>query len=336
LPALKTLAYLLATSAALAQSPAVFRGSVRVVTVPTTVLSRRGEFVRGMEAGDFSLFDNDRRQKIRLDYTDQPLSVAIAVQNNDAVRAWLPQVRRVASTIEALLTGETGEASVTTFGDEVKFIQPLTESSALLDKAFQSITASNADKSRTLDAVVSAAKQLEHVSPARRRVVLLIAESGDRGSESSLRDALRELEWNNIAVCSLVMPRIGGDLVRKTISIKDTKSVFHRDDIGFVGSVDLGKLIPEIYRAGRAAAGQDELAILTGESGGREIPFRKLRDLEKGIAAIGEELHTEYVLSYTPDRYDPGYHRIRVQVARPDAVVRSRPGYYVLRSDVIE
>jgi hypothetical protein len=92
--------------------------------------------------------------------------------------------------------------------------------------------------------------------------------------------------------------------------------------------VDLGKLIPEIYRSEKAASGADEISIITSELGGRIFSFRKAKELENGISLIGEELHTEYLLSYTPAQFEPGYHQIRVQVDRLGTVVRARPGYY--------
>jgi hypothetical protein len=130
------------------------------------------------------------------------------------------------------------------------------------------------------------------------------------------------------------MPRVGKDLIGKTVAIRDAKSVLHANDIGIAGTVDLGKLVPEIYRAEKTSAGEDALTVLTAQTGGRLIPFRKLHDLETGISAIGEELHTEYVLSYTPDSQESGYHRILVQVDRREAVVRARPGYYILPPDL--
>jgi VWFA-related protein len=289
--------------------------------------------VRGLQRYEFRLFDNDRSQNPRLDYVEEPLSLAIVVQINDAVRAWLSEVRRVPSAVEALLLGETGEASLSTFSDEVTTLQHLSASTVLLDEAFASIRPGG-NGSRCLDAVAAAAKQLKLASPRRRRAILLIGQSGDSGSVVQLRDVLRDLELNNIVVYSLVMPRVGKDLVRNTISISGTSGAFGRPDTGIMGTVDLGKLIPEIFRGAKAASGQDEVTVLTSKLGGMRIPFRKLRDLEDGIAAIGKELHTEYLLSYTPDQNEPGYHRIRVLVDRPDMAVRARPGYYVPASDV--
>src|SRR5580658_4346855 len=70
-----------------AQSPDVIRVPVRIVTAPTAVVSARGQFVRDLQPRDFSLFDNDLRQSLRLDYVDEPVSLAVVIQTGDAVRA---------------------------------------------------------------------------------------------------------------------------------------------------------------------------------------------------------------------------------------------------------
>jgi hypothetical protein len=54
-----------------------------------------------------------------------------------------------------------------------------------------------------------------------------------------------------------------------------------------------------------------------------------LKDLENAVSAIAEELHTEYLLSYSPAGGEAGYHRIRVEATRPNVKVRARPGYYL-------
>ena len=44
---------------------------------------------------------------------------------------------------------------------------------------------------------------------------------------------------------------------------------------------------------------------------------------------LGEELHSQYILSYQPnDTEDAGYHEIRVEVNRPALEVRARQGYW--------
>jgi hypothetical protein len=145
-----------------------------------------------------------------------------------------------ASLVEALLIGETGEASLISFGDEVKPLQPFTVNPALLDKAFSEISPTGT-RSRCLDAVAAAAKQLEAVPARRRRVIVLVAQSGDVGSAAQLRDVLEELELNNIAVFSLVMPRAGKDLIQHTISLRSVN--------GALGTSDTGSWHPWIWES---------------------------------------------------------------------------------------
>ncbi len=178
------------------------------------------------------------------------------------------------------------------------------------------------DKSRCLDAVESAVDLLRQGPADRRRVLLLIAQSGDYGSSSRLQDVLRDLERNNIVVYSMTMPRVGKDLLG---SIRVSGAP--QEGGGAVVSADLMKLVPEIYRGTKSGA--DPLSTMTDYLGGTRIAFRNLRQLESGLASIGEELHTGYVLSYAPDRTDTGYHRIRVETPGRVYSVRARPGYYI-------
>jgi VWFA-related protein len=203
----------------------------------------------------------------------------------------------------------------------------MTASIALLDKAFASL-ALRGDHRRCLDAVAEAANQLEAAAAERRKVILIIAQPSDVGSAAHLPDILTRLEHDNITVYQLVMPLAGLDLMEKTVAITKIHGVPVGNGTGIMGSIDLGTLVPEIMRGTKTASGQDELVLLANDLGGNRIPFRKQRDLESGISAIGRELHTGYILSYTPDSADPGYHRIRVETTEPGMTVRARPGYY--------
>jgi len=295
--------------------------------VRAIVAAGDGSLVRALTPQQFRLFDNDRPQTFTLGYTERPLSLAIVVQVSHGVRAWLPEVRATKSAIESLLIGEGGEASLTAFSDDVKLLQPMTNSVSLLDKAFGSLTL-RGDNRRGLDAIAEALNQLEDASPDRRKAILLIAQPADVGSETHLSDVLARAERDNVTIYQLVMPLVGLDLMEKTVAITKIHGLPLGDGTGIMGSVDLSGLVPEIMRGQRTKSGQDDLVILLSELGGTRIPFRRQRDLEAAIAAIGREFHTGYVLRYTPDNADPGYHRIRVEVTEPGLSVRARPGYY--------
>src|SRR5216683_4672367 len=64
----------------------VIRVPVKYVLVPTTVLDPDGHgYVNGLNASDFELLDNNKPQKVVSDFTQQPLSVVMAIQANSDV-----------------------------------------------------------------------------------------------------------------------------------------------------------------------------------------------------------------------------------------------------------
>ena len=189
------------------------------------------------------------------------------------------------------------------------------------------------EKSRAIDAVLRGIELLKARPIQHRRILLLVTQSSDAGSSGTLREALSEAELHDIRIYALLIPRVGKALVHDTLSIVNPDSLSHHGRPGsrggIAGNLELAKLVPEIYRGRKTASGQDAITVLTSYTGGRKVPFRNLRQLESALTAVSEELHSEYILSYRPNRDDPGYHSIRVEVARRDVVVHTRPGYYM-------
>jgi hypothetical protein len=67
---------------------------------------------------------------------------------------------------------------------------------------------------------------------------------------------------------------------------------------------------------------------LTRFTGGEQLSFTRLPALERVIARVGDDLHSQYLLSFqAPESRDKAYHSITVRVRR-DGVVRARPGYW--------
>ena len=70
--------------------------------------------------------------------------------------------------------------------------------------------------------------------------------------------------------------------------------------------------------------------LYTKASGGREHAFTTNAGLETAISEIGEELHSQYLISYSPNNMgEGGLHEISVIVDRSDLKVRTRQGYWM-------
>jgi len=79
----------------------------------------------------------------------------------------------------------------------------------------------------------------------------------------------------------------------------------------------------------RSAAPQDPILVMTRYTGGQHYTLENRHALENAITQIGEEIHSQYLLSYTPaNTNEAGFHHIRVIAKRSGMEIRSRPGYW--------
>ena len=294
-----------------AQEP-IARVPVRLVIAPTSVTDQHGRFINGLTETDFTLYDNDVPQQIHEDADFLPISLAIAIQNNDPIQGVLPKIHQLGPLLGTLVVGDGGEAAILTFNQRVDMVQDFTGDLGRLTHALKRIEVSYS-KSHLIDATLQSIRLLKNRPPERRRILLLISETRDQGSESKLRDAVAEAEVNNILIYSLNISRA------------------HAAKQVFPGGLelDIGALIKEIYGGLKTLVVENPLSVLTRYTGGRQYPFFKQHAFEDAITKIGEEIHGQYLLSYTPSNiHEQGYHKIRVLLNHPELTVRSRPGYY--------
>ena len=73
-----------------------------------------------------------------------------------------------------------------------------------------------------------------------------------------------------------------------------------------------------------------QLHSLADASGGRFYHANRIEDLKGVFEQVAAELRTVYSMAYTPTNrnYDGSFRKIRVQVNKPEVVIRTRPGYY--------
>jgi hypothetical protein len=76
----------------------------------------------------------------------------------------------------------------------------------------------------------------------------------------------------------------------------------------------------------------DLSTLFTATTGGRVINFVKKNALEQAIEAVGEEVHSQYLLTFQPAASEPGsFHAIRVAVRnRPELRTKTRQGYWAI------
>ena len=323
----------------------VIRTTVNVVVAPVTVLDKNGQFVTGLQPHDFRLYDNEILQDINEDIAFQPLSLVVAVQANWRVDSMLPKIRKAGHLLQPLVTGEQGEVAVISFDHQIRLHQDFTSDPDKIQEAFEKIKAGS-NTHVLVDAVSYASRMLRKRPNNRRKVILLISETRDGGSEGNVRDAITDLQLDNVSLYSVNINRAVAALTQKPAyprpdplpptarPMPPGAAVTPETVAGLHAApgqaANIAPLIREIFVQVKSLFIDNPVEVFTKFTGGREYAFVTQKDLERAILDIGEELHSQYLLSYNPNnKLEGGFHAIRVEVNRPNLTIRTRPGYWL-------
>jgi VWFA-related protein len=342
---LRTLCAFLVAVVLLAQEQRPIVVVVREVEVPVTV-TKNGEHVNGLEVKDFTLYDNGKVQDIKLDVSFVPISVVVCIQANNTVEPVLGQIKTIGPLLTSLVAGEQGEVAIIAFDHRIRTMQDFTNEPDLLKSALEKINPGSTTSAQ-IDTMFQAARLLRNRPKDRRKVILLISETQDRGSEGRLREALLEIQFANIQVHTVNINRAVTTLLAKGQTPRPDhvppaaraplpggapQTPTTTAQAGGLGG-NAANFVPvfvEIFKAVKGIFIPNPAEVLTRYTGGREYSFLTREQLQRAISAIGEDLHSQYTLRYNPNNQsDGGWHDVKVVVNRPGVKVVARNGYWM-------
>ena len=331
---------------------------VTLVSTPVTVRDSRGSMIHDLDQQDFVVTDNGVPQKItHFDVGGDPLSIVVVVETSSRVDPLLPQLRKLGSIFTEQVMGPDAEAAVLGFDDSVDRLQGFTRSHDSVQTVFAGLKTGESGQ-RLFDAMSDAVEMLSgRCKPSAetpvpgRRVLLVISEALDSGSETKLGEALRQAQLLNITIFSIGLSTIRGELQSKprdnapvpiappgistipappgTVNVPSTAGPGG-------GGVDLIALAQVIVQQAKSAETKRALELAAVATGGAYYSSFKGRSMEAALDEIGGELHSQYMISYSPPRSDDGndfgYHKISVALVPDKAAgkkLSSRPGYYI-------
>src|SRR6204780_4804130 len=188
-----------------AQAPPQAKLTIRsnLVMVPVFVTGGDGNVVFGLSAQDFVLTDNGAPQEISIeDHTDPPpLALAIVVETGGNGSRHLDDYRALGSIMDALIGNVEHSVTVIAFDRTPHIIQPFTSNTDEASAQLANLKEGNGGAS-ILDAVSFAVDQLRTQPPTYRRAILLLSETIDQGSETTLDDAVPLMSDTNAAFYS--------------------------------------------------------------------------------------------------------------------------------------
>jgi VWFA-related protein len=323
---------------------------VSLVNTPATVRDAKGQMVDTLEEKDFHVTDNGVPQKItHFDLGGDPLSLVIVVETSSRIAPLMPQIQKSGILLTETVVGPNGEAAVVGFNDSVDKLQDFTTDHDVIQKTVNKLK-SGTDGAKLYDAMAVGVEMLTGRAqpagdaPGRRRVMLVISEASDAGSEARLGTVLRQAQLSNVTIYSVGLSTTMAELktpphetdrritppgtfpqppMPGTVQTPTTEATRY-------GNIDLMGAVVWAVEHVKDAVKANPLEVATFGTGGAHVPTFKNHSIENAVDEIGGELHSQYSLSYTPTGVDQtGYHEIKVTVDKSGLKVRARPGYYV-------
>ena len=323
---------------------------VALVNTPVTVRDSKGAMIHDLDEKNFRVTDNGVEQKIsHFDLGGDPLSLVILMETCSKIEPMLPAMQKTGILFTQTVMGPNGEAAIVGFNDAVDKLQDFTTNSDEIEKTVTHLQTGTSG-SKLYDAMavgvemLSGRPQATAEKPGRRRVLLILSEATDAGSEAKLGEVLRQAQLANVTIYSVGLSTTSAELREKprdtrirstppgTFPLPPQPGVPQTptSEENRYGNIDYLALAIWAVKHIENQVKDHALEVATTATGGAHLSTFKDRSIEKAIDEIGGELHSQYTISYTPTgTTDTGYHEIKVQVDRKGLKVRARPGYYV-------
>src|ERR1039457_5522168 len=298
--------------------------TVPLVVAPTTITDRAGHYVRGLTPADLLLLDNNVPRKIQVDELTMPISLVVAVNSTQEAWAALDKIKKIGSMIEPLVAGERGEAAVIWYGQEGTVAQDFTSDTGTLEGVFRHVRAHGSGGS-AIEAVAKAV-DLPAARKDSRKIVFVIGESKDRVSKMPLEHAISRAQRENVTVYFITYSRFLTPFTSRWDEVCDSHHENCKPRDPEWGDTNLIAVFDEM----RTLAKSNIAEAFAKYTGGRQVSFLKQKGLEGVIESLGEEIHNQYLISFTPPHSDVSdFHQIRITVPnRPELLVRTRAGYW--------
>jgi Ca-activated chloride channel family protein len=270
---------------------------VRLVLLPTSVTDRRGRIVRGLQAKDFRLYEDEVSQEIKYFSSEAtaPISVAFMLDVSGSMRQ-LDKISHAKEAIRFLVENlRAGDRyALICFADEqVAWVTDFTDERKRFLKRLD--VQEGYGQTALYDAVAAAPALVDGKTKGRKAIVL-ITDGVDNFSSLGSQMAVELARRVNVPIYS----------------------------IGFLS-------VPEkMLQDGPTAGGIANLRLFSAETGGRLFAVHDPAELKEAVAYLDNELRFQYLIGYYPkgERGEGGFHSIVLEIGSRRMDVHTRSGYY--------
>ena len=279
---------------AYAQDPAPPQQKLRSVTrtVPmfVTVTDDSGRLVPDLEKEDFEVYDNGKKQDVTVfENKSLPIGVVVMLDTSGSMTLILDRVKAAAEQfLIRLLPEDVGRVGA--FNDKIEFL-PEDEFTGDRDRLIRLLNDLDFGyPTRLWDAVDESLRRLEGLP--QRKVVLVFTDGEDTASRRDLEDVMQQSQKKEVMVYSI-------------------------------------GLATEIFNGQRRVRSMPDKGLkkLSEETGGGFFLLKSSDELGPTFTRVAQELHSQYVLGFSPTALDGKVHKLEVKLRKPGLNPRARKSY---------
>lgn len=275
-------------------APPQFKSGTLSVPLYVTVTDREGRLVPNLEREDFEVYDNGQLQKLTLfDNQTTPITVVVMLDTSGSMTLILDRVKAAAEQfLIRLLPDDMGRVGA--FNDKIEFHpeDAFTSDRDVLIRSLKELDFGY--PTRLWDAVDESIRRLEGVEG--RKVALIFTDGADTASRRDLDDVMQQARAQEIMVYAI-------------------------------------GLETEIFNGQRRQRSSPDRGLkkLAEETGGGFFLLKKEDELGPTFTRVAQELHSQYVLGFSPAVLDGRVHKLEVKLKKPGMNPRARKSYVAAR-----
>lgn len=275
-----------------------FKVSTNTVAIYATVTDADKRLVPDLVEEDFEVYDNGKLQTLTsFDNKPLPITVVVMLDSSGSMTLALDLVKAAAEQfLLRMLPDDQG--LVGAFNDKIQFLPDAVTGSR--DELIRSLKDLDFGyPTRLYDAIGESMSQLKGIPG--RKVVLVFTDGDDNASKVGAGQMADRARDEDVMIYSVGLENVYFDGQQKKRS-----------------SPDRG------------------LRRLSEETGGGFFLLKKTDELGPTFTRVAQELHSQYVLGFTPQALDGKVHKIEVRLKKPAMVARARKSYLASTESVTD
>ncbi len=270
-----------------AQVP-TFRTGAKIVPLYVTVTDATGRLVPKLTKDDFEILDNAKPQDISL-FSDEilPITVVVMLDTSGSMTLNIDFVREGAEQFLLRMLPDD-KACVGAFNDKIQFASPFSSNSSDQIAALKDLDFGN--PTRLYDAVDASLTRLQGIEG--RRVILVFTDGDDTDSKTSMGKVLNRAMTDGVMIYAIGL-----------------QSNYFNGQVHVRTKPDRG------------------LRKLAEDTGGGYFELERTDELASTFTRVSEELHSQYLMGFTPTALDGKVHKLEVRLKQPNMRARARKSY---------